>query len=72
MRTPRLPATPRTETPRQRIEHTVWAATHRDFRGEYDGVRCLLACGANGGTTLRALADFSDAELTARISSVHS
>jgi hypothetical protein len=47
---------------RRRLERLAWKITHRDYRAKLDGGRAVLVLGPNG-TTLKALSEFSEAEL---------
>jgi len=47
---------------RSRLENLAWKITPRDYRTKWQGARAVLMHGAHG-TTLRALTEFSEAEL---------
>jgi hypothetical protein len=44
----------------------IWRETHRDFKGKMDGVKTVMVL-RGGGSTLVALDDLTDAEISNRV-----
>jgi hypothetical protein len=54
------------QSQKQRRLEAIWKHTHRDYKGESDGVRTILVC--RNGTTSVPLESLSDAEIEQRSS----
>jgi hypothetical protein len=44
----------------------IYATTHRDFKGNINGVKTIMVC-RQGGTCIVALSDLTDAEIADRL-----
>lgn len=52
--------------PRAHKLQAIWRKTHRDFKGNLDGVRCVLVL-RSAGTCLVPLDSLTDAEIESKL-----